>query len=130
MKPRGSSGDPHPAMDDEDVAELMRVGVPEATARAELARRAATREPEPEPEFVLSESLWPAVRLFSALDTQWRVVAGSGGMVRLGLDYGAIPVTARLMGLKDEAMSRTLFQQLRILEDETLKICAPQRASH
>ena len=61
--------------------------------------------------FEVWRSNWPAVETFLALSTQWRH-AGSAG-IRTGLDYAAIPATARLLGHRRD---RDLFDRLRIME--------------
>lgn len=73
--------------------------------------------------------VWPenyrAVRLFYALGTQWRVLAGPTAVIWLGLDYGAldavesrIPATA---GISDPDRA-TVFAQLRAMEREALDV--------
>lgn len=62
-------------------------------------------------------AIWPehedVVRLFLALGTQWRV----GGMAGapLGLEYGAIETTGRLMGIE---VTPDLFADLQVMEAE------------
>lgn len=79
--------------------------------------------PEPEACEIWAELL-PAVRLFEALMSQWRV--GAGG--RTGLDYAAIPATARLVGIKGRAL-REAFDGLRVMEGEALRWFRERRAS-
>jgi len=49
--------------------------------------------------FEVWEEHWPALELFLAMRTQWRVIAGMGGAQHQGLDYTALyghPKFARL----------------------------------
>ncbi|MEW5666192.1 DUF1799 domain-containing protein [Pseudomonas putida] len=62
---------------------------------------------------------WPAFCLFEALGTQWRL--GPGGPS--GLDYAAIPGTAKMIGLKSRELSET-FDDLRVMENEALTVMA------
>jgi hypothetical protein len=55
-----------------------------------------------------------AVHLFFAMATQWRWTgAGMGGLVRTGLDYGALNSVAANLGL---TMTPALFSDIRTLE--------------
>lgn len=59
---------------------------------------------------------WPAVRVFTAMSTQWRV--GPGGPT--GLDYSALSEVWRRM--KTPPADRDgVFEDLRILEDAALQ---------
>lgn len=60
---------------------------------------------------------WPAFCLFEALGTQWRL--GPGGPS--GLDYTAIPGTAKIIGLRRRQLSEA-FQDVRIMENEALAV--------
>lgn len=62
---------------------------------------------------------WPAFCLFEALGTQWRL--GPGGPS--GLDYAAIPGTAKMIGLKHRELSEA-FKDLRVMENEALTVMA------
>lgn len=62
---------------------------------------------------------WPAFCLLEALGTQWRL--GPGGPS--GLDYTAIPGTAKILGLKRRELSEA-FHDLRIMEHEALAVMA------
>ncbi|WP_323615246.1 DUF1799 domain-containing protein [Pseudomonas putida] len=62
---------------------------------------------------------WPAFCLFEALCTQWRL--GPGGPS--GLDYTAIPGTAKMIGLKRGELSE-VFTDLRVMENEALAVMA------
>lgn len=59
---------------------------------------------------------WPALTLFLAMETQWRV-APSGGY--LGLDYAALPAVLDLLGIAPDRR-RALFGDLRVMESEVL----------
>jgi len=60
---------------------------------------------------------WPAFCLFEALGTQWRL--GPGGPS--GLDYTAIPGTAKMIGLKRRDLEEA-FPALRVMENEALAV--------
>ncbi|MFG0323714.1 DUF1799 domain-containing protein [Pseudomonas sp. zjy_15] len=62
---------------------------------------------------------WPAFCLFEALGTQWRL--GPGGPS--GLDYAAIPGTAKMIGLTSRELSET-FDDVRVMESEALTVMA------
>ncbi|WP_371856919.1 DUF1799 domain-containing protein [Pseudomonas sp. R9(2017)] len=62
---------------------------------------------------------WPAFCLFEALGTQWRL--GPGGPS--GLDYAAIPSTAKMISLKRRELPEA-FNDLRVMENEALAVMA------
>lgn len=62
---------------------------------------------------------WSAFCLFEALGTQWRL--GPGGPS--GLDYTAIPGTAKILGLKRRQLSEA-FHDVRVMENEALAVMA------
>lgn len=68
-----------------------------------------------EPDFEVWPENWTAVRVFGALQTQWRV--GFAGPV--GLDYTAIEPVLRLMVIPKSQRS-ALFEDLQIMELEAL----------
>lgn len=72
-----------------------------------------------EEEVEIWPDAWAAFRLFEALGTQWRL--GNGGPS--GLDYTAIPDTAKMIGLKRSDLSAA-FQDLRVMENEALAVMA------
>lgn len=97
-----------------------------AGATAEnIARELAKLPPETAaPPLELDEAdEGPAIGLFLAMQTQWKQ-AGIAG-VRTGLDYAAIEPTARLLGVET---SPRLFLDLRLMEDEALRVAAEQAA--
>lgn len=59
---------------------------------------------------------WLAVQSFAALSTQWRL--GPSGQL-VGLDYGAIPPTLDLLGIK-RAEWPDVFAGLRVMEAEAI----------
>ncbi len=62
---------------------------------------------------------WDAMRLFLAMETQWRRAGMSG--VATGLDYSVLPAVAGLAGL---ALNADIFARLRILEGAALAAMA------
>lgn len=67
------------------------------------------------------------LRLFMLLQTQWRTESlttmSTAKIIRTGLDYAAIPTTARLAGIK---CGRKTFAALRVMEAEARRIWAEQ----
>ncbi len=66
------------------------------------------------PDFEVYPENWETVCLFVRLQTQW-IISPMGQ--RTGLIYQAIPVVARLMGVK---MTRELFSDLQLMEITTI----------
>ncbi|MDZ5602602.1 DUF1799 domain-containing protein [Pseudomonas sp. RP23018S] len=62
---------------------------------------------------------WPALRLFEAMGTQWRVAQAGAS----GLDYTAIPATASMLGISRRDLT-DIFPDLRIMEVEALAVMA------
>jgi len=60
---------------------------------------------------------WQALEVFIAMGTQWRVSVGMGGAFYSGLDYAALPVVERRIGIK-AADRADCFTRLRIMESE------------
>lgn len=56
---------------------------------------------------------WQSFRVFEAMSTQWRV--GFGGAT--GLDYAALPITARLLRIQ----ANKVFDDVRVMEAAALK---------
>lgn len=69
--------------------------------------------------------LWPehqeAFEVFHACRTQWRVVAGAAGTWHQGLDFGAVDVAMRRLGIP-RARQREVFLQLQVMEDEGIGV--------
>lgn len=66
---------------------------------------------------------WPAVRLFLAMQTQWRRAGMTG--VPTGLDYAALPVAARALRLR---LTGDVLRRLQVIEAEALAALAEARA--
>ncbi|MFD3263329.1 DUF1799 domain-containing protein [Phenylobacterium ferrooxidans] len=83
---------------------------------ADFAKAAA-----PQDDFPILPANGSAVRLFQALQTQWRTTAIStmakAVIVRTGLDYAVIEPTARLSGL---ALESDDFIRVRVMETAAL----------
>lgn len=83
--------------------------------------RAEARGVDPEEGFAVHPDNGPAVRLFLALGTQWSQASLStmtkAILVRTGLNYAAVPVTASMMALD---LNDDLFARLRLMEGEAL----------
>lgn len=70
-------------------------------------------EDEEEEVFEVWSCSWPAFRVFEAMFTQWRV----GFKGATGLDYTALPVAARMLGIS----ARSVFEDIRVMEAAALK---------
>lgn len=69
--------------------------------------------------------LWPehqeAFEVFHACRRQWRVAMGYAGPWFQGLDFGAVDVAMRRLGVAPER-EREVFGQLQVMEDEGVKV--------
>ena len=104
----------------------MLQGTPDAAATQDEAAAAwglVLERPaaEPEPAVEIWAEHWPAVRLFGAMQTQWRHSPAS----RSGLDYSALPVVEKRLGLSGRR-ARTAFDHLRVMEAEALLFFSEQ----
>lgn len=52
-------------------------------------------------------------------DSQWRIAAGMGGLIWLGLDYAGVEIVLRRSRLMDPD---AVFRDLQIMEGEALKV--------
>lgn len=113
------------ADDEEAVAALVAVGVPETEARRCVAGQYDDGEregPAAGGDCAVLRENWTAVRAFAAMGTQWRYrPAGMGGSVPAGLDYGVVPDVLRLLGLKRKRWP-VVFEQLRVMELAALEV--------
>ncbi|WP_211230895.1 DUF1799 domain-containing protein [Chitinilyticum aquatile] len=86
-----------------------------------VAMLAAPPRDEPAEEIEVYPENWPALQVFLAMQTQWRV--GMAGAT--GLDYTALPAVFELTGVKKRDRPDT-FERLRVLEIETLRVWGEQ----
>ena len=108
------------------VEDLRAFGLSEAEiARAQGQVAAAA----PEEHFTVHPDNAVALRLFIALQTQWRTASlstmGKAQVIRTGLDYGVVASTAQFEELQ---VGRDDFGRLRTLEYEALDAWAHSRA--
>lgn len=96
------------------IAREMYAGGP---SDEELAQCGLLREDVQVDEVEVWPENWPALDLFAALATQWRV--GMNGAT--GLDYSAVPVVMDLHGIKPEAR-RECFEDVRVMERAALGV--------
>lgn len=95
---------------------MQLLGVP--MDQIQTAHRQAKPAP---PGLVVAPHLVDVVTLFSGLRSQWRTAsAGQSGSVFTGLDYSAIEVVQRQMGLTFPNQART-FERIRTMEMEALR---------
>ena len=97
----------------DDIGLLAAMGASE-----EVIRKAAAGPSELE---IWPEN-WPALRVFLAMQTQWRV--GMAGPV--GLDYGVLRLVERRIGITPR-QARRHFVALQVLEGECLRIWSERR---
>lgn len=73
--------------------------------------------------------LWPehqdAVEVFFACRRQWRVSVGFGGAWFQGMDFSAVDVALRRLGIAEDR-HREVFQHLQVMEDEGVKVLNAQ----
>ena len=99
-------------VDAEDLARLQALGVSDAELQEAKAAGAAGSADV----LVVWSLAWDAVRLFDAMRTQWRVVAGMGGLVYLGMDYGPLRGLLRPLGLWPRRDDPELLRQFQVME--------------
>lgn len=97
-------------MDADLEAQFRRMGVeitdlPEASA-------------EPEAFEVMAQNA-DSLQLWLAVETQWRLAIGLGGSSWLGLDYSAVDVVLRRVGLS-KARANEVFGDLMVMEAAAL----------
>lgn len=99
-------------LDAQDLANLRALGV----SGQELQVAAAASLGDQAAKLVVWDLAWDAVRLFDAMRTQWRVVAGMGGLVYLGMDYGPLRGLMRPLGLWPRRDDPELLRQFQVME--------------
>lgn len=62
-----------------------------------------------------------AQRLFIAMGTQWRAVAGMQGLIYTGLDYSALPEIWLRYAVREKDRT-SLFEQIRVMELAALPV--------
>lgn len=72
-------------------------------------------------EFEVEQENLTAVRVFVAMQTNWRIVAGMGGLVYQGLDYPSLESVANLLCIKRKKRPE-LFADIQIMEAAALPI--------
>lgn len=96
-------------MTDDLTEQFARMGVTIEGAPAQLA-----------PE--VFEVMWAnddAIAAWLACETQWRVIVAPGAVMWLGLDYPAVDVVLRRLGIADPDQ---VFADLRLMEGEALSV--------
>jgi hypothetical protein len=74
---------------------------------------------EPE-DFLVWPDNWPVLQVFMAMQTQWRMIAGMGGVMYQGIDYGAFtPAVLRGLGVTMAGWPE-IFNGLRVMERAAL----------
>lgn len=85
--------------------------------RAMQSTEASAPEPEPLGDCELSPREWQAWEVFDAVSSNWRAIAGLGGLYWQGLDYPSAETAMRLLGVPTKRW-RDVFWMVRVLEDE------------
>lgn len=112
---RQDDADVLPAEAAKMIDDLVAFGAPEhviAQTRARL--KPAVREGA----FLVHPANVPAVKVFLAMQTQWREVGTMNRILRRGLDYGVLPIVAAAEGVAP--LEGADFRRLQILEVEAL----------
>lgn len=91
---------------------------------ATVATSADTADTEIEGFEVLPEN-WTSLCTFLACETQWRVAATMASVLWLGLDYQAVDVVLRRLGIE---ASDAVFADLQVMEDAALSVFAEARS--
>ena len=104
-------------LDAQAEADMRCMGLTEEQIAQERRGRAAAAATDGDEHLALPRHLWPVVRLFAALRSQWRVAIGQGGLLYLGLDYAAVRHAMWLLELPAKGRAR-LFEHLRVMESE------------
>jgi hypothetical protein len=96
---------------------------PEAVqaAREQMQREAAEAAAAKE-ELVLYEDIVDSVRVFEAMRTQWERAGADG--VKVAINYSRLPVVMRGLRLDPDDGERfaVIFEDIRVMEDEALKV--------
>ena len=71
----------------------------------------------PQGDYELPPALWPAWECFVATWTQWRIVAGMGGVFYEGIDYASLAAVMDMLGIAQRQRRKTLAM-VQVLEAE------------
>jgi len=77
-----------------------------------------TQEDFPQPECEVFPDCWMALSVFQAMATQWRILAGVGGVMHLGLEYPALEVVLRRR--VPAAQRQSVWQDVMVMESAAL----------
>lgn len=97
------------------IDELVAFGAPEEVIEETRARLAPVVRDQ---TFLVHPDNVPAVKVFAAMQTQWREVGTMTRIVRRGLDYSVLPIVAEAEGV--EPLRGMHFRRLQILEVEAM----------
>ena len=89
-------------------------------SREEIERKRGEIKPSDAAFGVLAEN-WPSLQVFDAMGDQWRILAGFGGAYYQGLDYSALPIIEKRLGVKRRHRAR-IFNDLRLMAAEARQI--------
>lgn len=78
-----------------------------------------TAAPAPAEPFSVMRSNADSLDAWLGCDSQWRIAAGMGGLIWLGLDYSAVDVVLRRAQVADPD---AVFMDLQIMEGAALKV--------
>lgn len=73
-------------------------------------------------DFAVWPENWPAVKLFRAVSSQWRIAANG---LPYGLDYAGVEACARLSNI---TLSPALFEHIQIMENAAVQVFQEKRA--
>jgi hypothetical protein len=111
----GAETSVHDEIDDELRTQCQALGIDPSCIVSEVANDGGP------PPFELWAEHEDAFEVFHACRTQWRVAVGFGGVWYQGLDFAAVDVAMRRLGVSRKRQ-REVFLQLQVMEDEGVKI--------
>jgi hypothetical protein len=86
-----------------------------------MAEAAASTSNAADEDFLVFEENWQAVSVFTALATQWKLIAGAADALYVGLDYVSLEAVFRLEQVPATEW-RSVFQDLRVMERAALPV--------
>ncbi|KLN57618.1 DUF1799 domain-containing protein [Variovorax paradoxus] len=105
----------HDEIDDDLRAQCAPLGIDPVQLVSQIAKEGGP------PPF----ELWPehldAYEVFFACRRQWRVEVGMGGAYFQGLDFSAVDVVMKHLGIPRKRQ-REVFLQVQVMEDEGVKV--------
>lgn len=111
----GAETSVHDEIDDELRIQCKALGIDPSKIVSQVANDGGP------PPFELWEEHLESFEVFYACRNQWRIAVGFGGAWYQGLDFTAVDVAMRCLGVPGER-HREVFSQLQVMEDEGVKV--------